>query len=128
MKKYILKRVAILFLTFFVIVTVSFVLIRLIPREIPSDKNMADIIQDRWEALGYDKPIAEQYFIYLKNIFTSWDFGTSWYIDPQTEAFKVISDRLLPTVLVNLYSSVNDFTTSSVNSIGLSGRTNFIID
>ena len=64
------------------------------------------LVEARWEALGYEKPLLEQYGIYLKNIFTEFDFGTSWYIDYRTPAFDVISSRLLPTVLVNLYSLI----------------------
>jgi oligopeptide transport system permease protein len=63
-----------------------------------------EAIKDRWEALGYNKPIIVQYGIYLKNIITNLDFGTSWYIEYRTPALEVITSRLLPTVLVNLYS------------------------
>ena len=45
-----------------------------------------------------------QYWIYLKNIFTAWDFGTSWAIAFRSPAWEVLTGRLLPTVLVNLYS------------------------
>ena len=104
MGKYIVKRILLLLLTFFIIVSICFVLIRLIPREMPSDKNMAEIIEDRWEALGYDKPIAEQYFIYLSGIFTKWDFGTSWYVDFRTPVWNLLIERLPPTIIVNLLS------------------------
>jgi len=104
MAKYILKRILLMLFTFFVIVTICFVLIRILPREMPTDINLQNQIEARWEALGYNKPILIQYFIYLKNIFTKFDFGTSWYIDVLTPAAEVLFDRLLPTVLVNLYA------------------------
>lgn len=104
MGKYILKRVLLMFFVLFCIVTICFMLIRILPRDLPTDKNLQEVILARWEALGYDKPLVVQYGIYLKNIFTEWDFGTSWYISPRTDAFQVILNRLLPTVLVNLYS------------------------
>ena len=104
MGKYILKRVLLMFFVLFCIVTICFMLIRILPRDLPTDKNQQEFILDRWEALGYDKPLIVQYGIYLKNIFTEWDFGTSWYISPRTDAFQVILNRLLPTVLVNLYA------------------------
>lgn len=104
MGKYILKRVLLMFFVLFCIVTICFMLIRILPRDLPTDKNQQEFILDRWEALGYDKPLVVQYGIYLKNIFTEWDFGTSWYISPRTDAFQVILNRLLPTVLVNLYA------------------------
>ena len=37
---------------------------------------------------------------------TSWDFGTSWYIEFREPAWNVLTKRLLPTVLVNLYSLI----------------------
>lgn len=92
--------------TFFVIVTVCFMLVRMLPRELPLEKNLAEVIQARWEALGYNEPLITQYGIYLKNIVTSWDFGTSWYIQFREPAWNVLTTRLLPTVLINLYSFI----------------------
>ncbi len=104
MGKYILKRVLLLFFVLFCIVTICFMLIRMLPRELPTDKNLQAVILARWEALGYDKPLLTQYGIYLRNIFTEGDFGTSWYIAPQKDAMQVIFDRLPPTIIINLYS------------------------
>lgn len=106
MTKYILKRLLLMLFVLFCIVTICFVLIRMLPRTLPTDKDLQATISARWEALGYNKPIIVQYGIYLKNIFTKWDFGTSWYIDVLTPVTEVIGERLLPTVLVNLYSLI----------------------
>lgn len=102
--KYVLKRLFLMFFTLFVIVAICFVMIRLLPQEMPQEKNLQEIIKARWEALGYNKPIIVQFGIYLKNIFTKWDFGTSWYVEKMTPAMDLIVGKLLPTVLVNLYS------------------------
>ena len=104
MTKYILKRILLMIFVLFVITTMEFVLVRMLPRELPTDKVQAAAIASRWEALGYNKPLMVQYGIYLKNIVTKWDFGTSWYIAFRQPAWDVLIDRLLPTVLVNLYS------------------------
>lgn len=104
MTKYVIKRIILMFFTLFVIVTCCFILIRILPRELPLDNNLKEVIQARWEALGYNKPLLVQYGIYLKNIFTNWDFGTSWYIQFRMPAWDVLANRLLPTVLVNFYS------------------------
>ena len=106
MVKYIIKRLVLMLFTFFVIVMISFILIRMLPRELPTDKNLAAVIQARWEALGYNEPIIVQFGIYLKNIFTAWDFGTSWKISQLTPAAELLSSRMLPTVLVNVYSLI----------------------
>lgn len=106
MFKYILKRLVLMLFVLFCIVTICFMLIRMLPMTPPEGSSVAqkEVIEARWEALGYNEPLLVQYGIYLKGIFTKWDFGTSWKIDYLTPAFEVISDRLLPTVLVNLYS------------------------
>lgn len=106
MGKYIVKRLLLMIFTFFVIVTISFILIRLIPQELPNDKNLAEIMKARWNALGYDEPMIVQYFIYLKNIITSWDFGTSWHIQANKAVTDLFSERMAPTVLVNFYSLI----------------------
>ena len=91
-------------LTLFVIFTICFMLIRILPRQLPTDKNLQAVITARWDALGYGEPLLVQYGIYLKNIITKWDFGTSWYIQVREPAWDVLKNRLLPTVLVNFYS------------------------
>ena len=104
MTKYVIKRILLMFFVLFVICTICFMLIRMLPREMPQEKNLQEVIKARWEALGYNEPLLVQYGIYLKNIFTNWDFGTSWYIQFREPAMNVLTSRLTPTVLVNLYS------------------------
>ena len=91
-------------LTLFIIPTICFMLIRLLPRELPTDKALAAIVAEREEALGYNKPLLVQYFLYLKNVLTRFDLGTSWYIAPGMRVTELLADRLLPTVLINVYS------------------------
>lgn len=106
MLKYVLKRIVLMLFTFFVITTICFLLIKMLPQEMPIDKNLSAQIQARWEALGYNKPLLVQYGIYLKNIITKWDFGTSWYLERMKPVTEVMGKRLLPTVLVNFYSLI----------------------
>lgn len=106
MLKYVLKRIVLMLFTFFVITTICFLLIKMLPQEVPTDKNLSAQIQARWEALGYNKPLLVQYGIYLKNIITKWDFGTSWYLERMKPVTEVMGKRLLPTVLVNFYSLI----------------------
>ena len=106
MLKYVLKRIVLMLFTFFIITTICFLLIKMLPQEMPTDKNLSAQIQARWEALGYNKPLLVQYGIYLKNIITKWDFGTSWYLERMKPVTEVMGKRLLPTVLVNFYSLI----------------------
>ena len=106
MAKYVVKRLILMLFTFFVIVTICFIMIRLLPQELPMEQNLKRIIELRREALGYNKPILVQYGIYLKNIVTKFDFGTSWFIQFNKPVTTLMFKRLLPTVLVNLYSLI----------------------
>jgi len=76
MTKYVLKRILLMFFVLFVITTMEFVLIRMLPRELPTDKVQAAAIQERWTALGYDEPLLVQFGIYIKELFKG-DFGVS---------------------------------------------------
>ena len=107
MAKYVVKRVLLMLFVLFVIVTICFMLVRMLPRTLP-EGNIAQqqIVLLRWDELGYNEPLLVQYGIYLKNIFTNWDFGTSWNIDYMEPAWDLLVGRLTPTVLVNLYSLV----------------------
>ena len=104
MTKYVIKRIILMFFVFFVVTTICFTLIRLLPRELPQDKVQAQAIADRWDALGYNEPLLTQFGIYLRNIVTKFDFGTSWYIQFREPALDLLLNRLTPTVLVNTYS------------------------
>ena len=62
------------------------------------------VIKEIWDARGYNKPLLQQYGIYLSDIITEFDFGTSWKIKSTEPAWDLLTKRLAPTVLVNLYS------------------------
>ena len=106
MGKYVIKRVLLMILTLFIITTICFMLIRCLEHEMPTDKVQQQLIKDRFEALGYNEPLLTQYGIYLRNIVTDWDWGTSWYIDKLEPAWDLLVNNLLPTVIVNVYSLV----------------------
>lgn len=107
MAKYVLKRIALMFFVLFVIVTIAFMLVRMLPRTLPEgNAAQQQIVLIRWQELGYFEPLLVQYGIYLKNIFTKLDFGTSWNIKYLEPALNLLTGRLLPTVLVNFYSLI----------------------
>ncbi len=106
MAKYIAKRIFLMFFTLFIVLFLCFILIRALPSSPPEGTSLSQsqAILDRWEALGYNKPLLSQFGIYLKNIFTRGDFGTSWKISKTQPVTELLRERLIPTVLVNLYS------------------------
>lgn len=103
--KYVLKRIGLMMVVFMIIMTICFFLIKLLPISTEAQLGaQAELEAARREALGYNKPIIVQYGIYLRNIFTNWDWGTSWKIDYMKGVGDVITSRLVPTVLLNIYS------------------------
>ncbi len=101
---YILKRLALGFVVFFIITTINFMLIKLLEPELPMMGAEAENELARREALGYNKPLSVQYGIFLRNIVTKGDWGVSWEIDYLEPVQKIIARRLPPTIIINVYS------------------------
>jgi|SRR5665648_30744 len=77
MAKYILNRVLVAILTMFVLTTSTFFLLRLVPGDPFAGPKVIPEIKERLRIhYGLDKPLAEQYFIYMGNILRG-DFGYS---------------------------------------------------
>lgn len=102
--KYVLKRILLMLLTLFIILTITFVLIKMLEPEVPATGAAVETEMARRRALGYDKPVLVQYGIYLRNIFTKWDWGTSWKINYLADATEVLFSRMPPTIIMNVYS------------------------
>jgi len=94
-----------MFLTLFVIMTMCFVLIKLLPmpavREMGRDINL---ILAKREQMGYGRPIMVQFFLYMKGILTRGDFGLGEQMYETHSVWKILMEKLPYTVLVNLYS------------------------
>ena len=104
MLKYVIKRLVLMLFTLFIIVTMCFFLIKLLPQELPQETAQKEAAMQRLELQGYNKPLIVQYVRYLRNIFTRRDFGTSWKIQKMQPVTNLFLDRLPPTILINLYS------------------------
>ncbi|MBR4503297.1 MAG: ABC transporter permease [Clostridia bacterium] len=105
MTKYVVKRILFMFLTMFVITVMCFVLIKLLPlpavREMGRDINL---VLAKREKMGYNKPIMVQFFLYLKSIFTEWDWGVGEQMYEGLGIWDVMMQKLPYTIVVNLYS------------------------
>lgn len=80
MKKYILKRVFYAIIALFMVSTITFFAVRIIPGnpiEQMTEKLPADIQQQIFEQYGFDKPISEQYKLFFKELFLHGDLGES---------------------------------------------------
>ena len=109
MFKYICKRIGLMLMTFTIIFTICFVLIKLLP----IDTSTVGIGQDKdklnalFEARGYNKPIPEQFVLYVKRMLQG-DFGMGINMPEYRfhNVWDVFTEKLPPTVLINVYSSL----------------------
>ncbi|MBQ1712435.1 MAG: ABC transporter permease [Firmicutes bacterium] len=104
MYKYVLKRLVLMVFTFIIIMTMCFVLIKMLP--LPAIKEMGrdvNIILQRREAMGYNKPIMVQYWLYWKHLLHG-DMGLGEQMYSSREVAQVMFSKLPYTVVVNLYS------------------------
>lgn len=76
---YIIKRIILSLVTIWVVMTVTFFVMHLIPGgPFTSEKAVSPSVQAAMEAkYGLDKPLLQQYATYMKGIITKFDFGPS---------------------------------------------------
>ena len=80
MGKYILKRILYAVIALFVVSTIVFFAVRMIPGnpiEAMTEKLPDEIRQQVFEQYGFDKPTMEQYKLFFKELFTEGDLGES---------------------------------------------------
>ncbi len=124
MFKYVSKRLGLMLFTFFIIFTMCFTLIKLLP--IPTNVmpgQDAAVVMKTLEGRGwitniregkngvyeYDRvPILIQFGNYIKRIVTKADFGivTTYGEYMNMNIWEVFVDHLPPTILINIYSTI----------------------
>ena len=107
MGKYILKRILLMLMVFLIIISICFVLVKLLPNK-PAEqfgKDMA-LIEMRREALGYNKPILEQYVIFLQKSLLGFDWGVSESLYLGQDVWGKFMEKMPATVAVNLYTMI----------------------
>ena len=109
MFKYICKRLGLLIMTFTIIIVTCFVLIKLLPIDmsVGFGEDTAKITA-QLKARGYDRPIMEQFVLYVKRIVLDGDFGVGFRMPEYRgrDAWEVFVEKLPPTILMNVYSSL----------------------
>ena len=105
MLKYIAKRVALMLVVFLIIISMCFVLIKLLPNK-PAEQFGKDkqLIEMRREALGYNKPLLTQYLIFLRRSLVGGDWGISESLYLGQDVWKKFMEKMPATVAVNAYT------------------------
>ena len=107
MVKYIIQRVLLMFVTLLIITCMCFVLVRMLPpAELPLNDIHTQVIEARREAQGYNKPYMVQFAIFLRDIFTKWNWGISDKLYFGQDVWQIFVKKLPATVVVNLYSII----------------------
>ena len=101
--KYILKRLAALLLTLFIIMSGSFFAMRLIPGAVAGEGALPEIRIALEKRYHLDRPLAEQYVIFLQN-FARFDFGESITVMPRKPVFELIAMKVPLTLTLNISS------------------------
>jgi oligopeptide transport system permease protein len=127
MWKYVLQRIGLIFLTTFIILSLTFILMKTIPMELPLGGSLVQkAFFDNQVKLGYMYvvtgnakadytviinnieykyslySIMHQYGVWLGNIVTKWDWGTSTKISVNVSAISIIGSRIGVSMKLNI--------------------------
>ncbi|MBE5809788.1 MAG: ABC transporter permease [Clostridiales bacterium] len=107
MFKYTLQRLALMMMTLLIITCMCFVLVRMLPPvELPPEDPHTAVVLAQREAFGYNKPYLVQFGIFLKNVFTKFDWGISDKLYFGQDVAKMFVSKLPATMIINLYSII----------------------
>lgn len=92
-------------MVFLIIISMCFVLVKLLPNKPAQQfgKDMA-LIERRREALGYNKPLMEQYGIFIRKTLIGGDWGISEVLYLGQNVWDKFMEKMPATVLVNAYT------------------------
>ena len=104
--KFFLKRVMFMLITLWLITTITFFLMKLLPGSpyANQEKLSPEQIQILNEQAGLDKPVIQQYGIYMGNI-AKGDFGTSFQFKNQPVS-KLLKERIGPSVQLGIQAII----------------------
>ena len=111
MVKYVIKRLILMLVVFFIIISMCFILIRLLPN-VPVQqfgKDMSLVLQRRVrqglvDQNGNPIPLMSQYWHFIVKTLIGGDWGVSESLYIGQDCFQIFLSKLPNTMLVNLYS------------------------
>jgi ABC-type dipeptide/oligopeptide/nickel transport systems, permease components len=90
-------------LTLFVILTVAFMVVRLMPGNVYNDPELPEnVIEALRKNAHLDEPLIVQYGYFLQDVILRNDWGTSVKVSPSVPAFDVLKTRIPASLKVNL--------------------------
>lgn len=102
MRNYVLKRLGLMVITFFIIIFMVFIFIKLMPNFYQVGLGQDPQVYQNWlESQGFNKPILTQFWMWLEAAFKG-DFGISFHLN-NAEVFPYLMRRLPRTVRINIF-------------------------
>lgn len=97
MVRYIFQRIIAIFLVLLIVMTLGFFMMRLMPGGILDgvEENLTPEMRDLiYAKYNMDKPIWEQYLLFLKGVVTEWDWGVSLKMYVNVGVWDILAERL----------------------------------
>ena len=126
--RYILRRVALMAVTLFIIISVTFLLVQFLPgspfanEELLTETQLALL----YEKYGLNEPIHIQYFNYIRNVLKG-DFGVSFQFN-NIPVTQILADRAGPSIQLGLQAMVLGTTVGTILGIIAAVKQNTWID
>ena len=107
MFKYAIQRILYMLLVLLIITCMCFILVRMLPPNTlpPGDPHTA-VVEARREAAGYNEPYLVQFGIFLRDIFTKFDWGVSDKLYFGQNVWDIFVELLPASMIVNFYSII----------------------
>lgn len=119
MKRYFVSRILYSVLTLLAVITVTFFLFRILPGDpttilVAEDVVPKHVIEELLERYGLDKPLHEQYILYIKNLCIG-NFGWSFYY--RRPVMTIISQKIVNTLILSLSSFILAYSVSIIGGV-----------
>lgn len=106
MLKYTVQRLIAIVITLFLLISLLFFTLRLMPGSVVSDPMIPIETKKAIEAkMHLDKPMGVQYLYFIKDAMQL-DFGTSVKLQPRVPVFDIIKDKIPVTLQINIFSLI----------------------
>ena len=127
MTKYVLKRLCYMFVSLFIVITITFFLMKLMPGSPFNDTKLnaqqKEILNEKY---GLNDPVALQYVNYLKNVVTG-DFGNSFQYH-NMPVWDLVKPRLIPSMEMGITAMVFCVVLGFVLGVAASTKQNTWVD
>ena len=107
MLRYSAKRLLLAFVTLFIILSLVYILVKMLPANtIPLDllREKGFDIEEFNRQYGFNQPVWGQYVLWVRNVITKWDWGISMQMRMGVNSFTVLFEKMPVTIRLNLIS------------------------